>query len=759
VRSNAAATCSPAPEHVKGGPVRALLIDNYDSYTYNLYQLLGAVSGRPPTVLRNDAPELAGLDDEAFDAIVVSPGPGRPDRAGDVGHCLAALRRTRLPVLGVCLGHQALGLLDGARVTLAPTPRHGFRDRIRHNGDALFAGVPQGFAAVRYHSLCLRSPLPAPLLATAWGDDGVVMALRHRRLPRWGVQFHPESIGTEHGGQLIANFLELARAARADRAAGPTGRGAYLTTRHLADRAGKRNAPDLTAPRRSPWRLVQRRLPFEVDTERAFAALFAASPHAFWLDTSRPDPPRARFSFLGDSGGPHGEVLSYRLGAEGTSDGVLRVLAPGGGCRLERGNVFELLRRRLADRALGEDPGLPFDLTSGYVGYLGYELKADLGVRNRHLAPGPDAVWIAATRMVAVDHQAGLSWVLALCRAQAADQEAARRWISRASARLDRRRLRPAAEPARSPGPAGPQDAPELAERLVRGRSTYLRDVARCQQALRAGESYELCLTDQVRMPYQGSPLALYRRQRRRNPAPYAGYLWLDGTAVLCASPERFLRVDRAGVAESRPIKGTAARHPDPAIDASLRDGLASSAKDRAENLMIVDLLRHDLGQVCELGTVEVHDFMRVESYQTVHQLVSAVRGKLRPGVDALDAVRACFPPGSMTGAPKLRTLRLLDEIETEARGVYAGALGYVGLTGGADLAVVIRSMVVRDGVLRAGAGGAVVLDSDPEQEYAEMLLKARTALAGTDPGPTTGVGLTLPGLASAAAGTPRRPG
>lgn len=749
--------------------MRALLIDNHDSYTYNLYQLIGVVSGRPPTVLRNDAPQLARLDDEVFDAIVVSPGPGRPDRADDVGHCLTALRRTRLPVLGVCLGHQALGLLAGASVTPAPTPRHGFADRISHHGDPLFTGIPQGFTAVRYHSLCLRSPLPPPLVATAWGGDGVVMALRHRDLPRWGVQFHPESIGTEHGATLIGNFLELATAARGRRDAAPAGRAAAGVpgVTGVAGHAAAIAKPPATPP--SPWRLARRRLPFEVDAERAFAALFGASRHAFWLDTSRPEPPRARFSFLGDSGGPHGEVLSYRLGADGTSDGALRVVTTGGATHLERGNVFELLRRRLSARALGEDPSLPFDLTSGYVGYLGYELKADLGVRNRHRAAGPDAVWIAATRMVAVDHHSGVSWVLALCRADAADQEAARRWISRASARLDSSPRPVPMSTLASPTPPDPDErtrtdvasaipprSPEPAPHLVRGRSAYLRDVASCQRALRAGESYELCLTDQVRMPYQGSPFALYCRQRRGNPAPYAGYLWLDGVAVLCASPERFLRVDRAGVAESRPIKGTAARHPDPATDARLRDGLASSAKDRAENLMIVDLLRHDLGQVCELGTVEVDDFMRVESYQTVHQLVSTVRGRLRPGVNAVDAARACFPPGSMTGAPKLRATRLLDEIETEARGVYAGALGYFGLTGGADLAVVIRSMVLRDGELRAGAGGAVVLASDAEQEYAEMLLKARAALAGAQACPSAEPHLTGPNLTSVAAGTPQ---
>jgi para-aminobenzoate synthetase len=197
--------------------LRTLLVDNHDSYTFNLFQLIAAVNGTEPVVVTNDDPLLTELRAGAFDNVVISPGPGRPQCTRDIGFVADLLRRTELPVLGVCLGHQAIAYQAGAQVGPAPQPRHGHLSQIEHHGDDLFAGIPAEFTGVRYHSLCVAEPLPEALVATAWAEDGVIMAVRHRDLPQWGVQFHPESIATHYGREILANFADLTGPARRGR--------------------------------------------------------------------------------------------------------------------------------------------------------------------------------------------------------------------------------------------------------------------------------------------------------------------------------------------------------------------------------------------------------------------------------------------------------------------------------------------------------------------------------------------------------------
>ncbi|GAA2097250.1 aminodeoxychorismate synthase component I [Streptomyces albiaxialis] len=705
--------------------MRVLLVDNYDSYTYNLFQLIAAEYGEEPEVVTHDDPAWGRIDLDAYAAAVISPGPGRPDEERDFGRSGDVFRHERIPVLGVCLGHQGLGTEAGGRVVGAPRPRHGHLTTVTHDGDPLFQGIPRSFTAVRYHSLCLPEPLPEELRVTARAEDGVVMAVAHRSRPWWGVQFHPESVASEHGGPLVRNFRALALA---------TGHGARAATRTgPPPRTGPRTGPrDVEAA--APLEVRHTVLPYEVDAEAAFTALHQHSDPAFWLDSAHVEEGLSRFSFLGDTSGPLGELLEYRVG-----DGQVTVQHGDTTRTTVPGTVFDVLERRLRERTPCPPPGpeLPFDFTGGYVGYLGYELRADCGSPHGHRSPTPDAQLLFCDRFLAIDHARGRTYAVALCRTDApGEPQETDAWLAttvKALSELPRREERqaPGVAPTR---PEAGATARMATETLTRPEATYLADIAACQRELHAGESYELCLTNSATLPAPADPLAYFLRLRALNPAPYGALLRFGPTWVLSSSPECFVRVDRDRVVESKPIKGTAPRDADPARDAELARALTTDPKTRAENLMIADLLRNDLGQVCEIGSVEVPAFLSTESYATVHQLVSTIRGRLRPEVGAVACVRACFPGGSMTGAPKLRSLEILDGLEQRPRGVYSGALGYFSASGAADLSIVIRTAVVHDGVLTVGAGGAILLDSDPGDEFAEMVLKAAATLQALPP-------------------------
>jgi para-aminobenzoate synthetase len=679
--------------------LRTLLIDNYDSYTFNLFHLLGEVNGREPVVARNDElswEDLAALDP---DNVVISPGPGRPERARDAGVSLDALRRAEVPVLGVCLGHQALAHVAGGTVEHAPEVMHGRLSPIQHDESALFSGIPQEFLAVRYHSLVVGA-VPAELRVTAWTPDGVVMGLEHRARPLFGVQFHPESVSTRHGRRIIENFHDLTRARRVKDAARPA----------------RRRRPPRPAARAAPVgaRVHQRRLETWCEPEAVFGALYADHEHAFWLDSATEGPGMGRFSFVGAPDGPLGEVVRYDV-----DTGTLAI-DRASGRELRKESVLDYCRDQL-DRLRSDAPELPFDFTCGFAGYLGYELKAECGARPAHASPLPDAALVLCDRLIAFDHAERHVYLLTL--ADGSGTEAARAWLATTAQRLG--------EIAREPPPLPPPPAPPgtLRFELHDSLEAYLANIAACRREIVEGETYEICLTTELRSDGSLDPLRSYRALRARNPAPFAALLRLGEQSVLSSSPERFLRVDRDGVVESRPMKGTAARVAEPFEDACRAAELRRDKKTRAENLMIADLVRNDLGRVSALGTVEVPGLMVVEPYATVHQMVTVVRGRLREGCDAIDCVRAAFPPGSMTGAPKLRTLEILDRLEGRPRGVYSGALGFLSFNGTADLNVVIRTLVASPDGLVIGAGGAIVAASDPKAELEEMLLKARPLL------------------------------
>jgi para-aminobenzoate synthetase len=347
------------------------------------------------------------------------------------------------------------------------------------------------------------------------------------------------------------------------------------------------------------------------------------------------------------------------------------------------------------------DAGSPED---HWVGYLGYACRPDLPASYGDDLP--DAVWMRPREIRFFDHEV-VGPSLTLSGVATADN-------------------------VRNPRPAGDPDTAEPG--TTAPPTAYAIAFAEVQEQLHAGNSYEVNLTYRVEAAGPRDPLAAYLRLREVNPAPYAGFLQHDlpeaRAWLLSSSPERYALVGADRTLETKPIKGTTPRGTTPAEDERQRRHLATDPKLRAENLMIVDLLRNDLAMVCAQGTVTVPSLMDVESYESVHQLVSTVRGRLRDDVTTVGALRALFPAGSMTGAPKLRTMQVIRDVESAPRGPYAGAFGWIAADGRADLGVVIRSLTTTgDGRYRLGTGGGITVRSEAAEEYAESRWKAERLL------------------------------
>lgn len=686
--------------------VKTLLIDNYDSFTYNLYQLLGEVNLEPPEVVRNDEISSLGPRLSDFNNIVISPGPGRPDNQVDFGDCARIILETPLPILGVCLGHQGICHLFGAKVDLAPEPMHGRRRQILHCQRDIFAGIPSPFFAVRYHSLAVTR-LSETLVPLAWAADGVLMGVRHRSKPIWGVQFHPESICTDYGRRLLANFRDLSR-----KPAGITHSRSSPPIAKTPKGATKRSS------NMSAYSFLIRKLPFHPDPELAFTALFSHSTHSFWLDSSAASSDRSRFSYLGDNSGPLSELITFDLWKDTLTIDTQDTSSH------RHGPFFEFLSEELRKRHMSFGD-VPFDFNLGYVGFLGYELKAECGGEKVHSSQTPDAAFLFADRLLAIDHHERVTYLLSLTKS--GSEGTAAEWLDSMTTHLQN--LNSASRTPVMDNLLASTSHSRLPVKFRHDRPTYLSLIDECQRQIRNGESYEICLTNSLSITASVDPLDIYRCLRRLSPTPFSAFLRFPEFAVLSSSPERFLKIKESGGVEAMPIKGTRRRGDTCEEDRLLWQDLNSSEKDRAENLMIVDLIRNDLNSVCEIGSVNASNLFSIESFSTVHQLVSTIRGKLRTDRTTVDCVRAAFPGGSMTGAPKRRTMQILDRLEGGSRGIYSGALGYFALSGAADLSIVIRTIVATGKELKIGVGGAIVALSNPEAEFDETLLKAKALL------------------------------
>ena len=388
-------------------------------------------------------------------------------------------------------------------------------------------------------------------------------------------------------------------------------------------------------------------------------------------------------------------------------------------------------REALRACAAEGDPALP-PFQGGLAGYVGYDYGR---VLERVPAPRsddldvPDVLLGLYDWVISWDHQAERAWLVStgLPEARAASADRAARRADRVQELLSR----PAPAPLQRAEGEGPEARGPLRSNFTRNQ--YLAAVSRVREYILAGDLFQANISQRFDAPLAGAPFDLYRRLRHRSPAPYAAWVDAGRFQLMSASPERFLRLD-GGRVETRPIKGTRPRSADPARDAGLAAELSASAKDRAENVMIVDLLRNDLSRVCRPGSVRATELLALEAHPTVYHLVSTVTGELAAGCDAFDLLCAAFPGGSITGAPKVRAMEVIAELEPSRRAAYCGSIGYLSVTGDMDTSIVIRTCIATGGRVYFQAGGGIVADSDPAAEYEETLDKARALIESLAP-------------------------
>ncbi|KAI9801278.1 MAG: Protein phosphatase PP2A regulatory subunit B [Piccolia ochrophora] len=780
------------------GTVRVVIIDHYDSYTNNILQLLQGIrthgGGKKyqewdPVIIRTlHAPSdratlgamtskpVTGTYEHDFqvhilphvDAVILSPGPGRPDRTRDFGFNEELLRTANIPILGICLGHQGMSTAFGGGIVEAKNVRHGLVSSVTHNQQGIMKSVPQGVEVVRYNSLLVDERLiPPDLELTAWTFDDedpsvkVVMGLQHRTRPMFGTQWHPESICSAYGRKILSNFRDIVHYYW-------TGSSPYQTQKSRAITKGAKipehivrqgavmpqvrsSLPSITA---SPSELHVQNSPYFVKAiplgnlsaanniyERFI--LGKSADGEVWLDSAKVCDSHSRNSYMASASAGltyDANLRELKFTQDGTVMGTLRLRASfWHWLNYFQSSVVQASTTALCEDSLGQkaDIGQPL-LQVGLIGYLGYELGHESlpGYRSQPSKGGrkslrnTDSHLLFADRILWLDNYTGQWKAIGLIRRGHADPIGkyikAGRPLGRKEADFDawaatlREDRSPTLPPIRPLVPLPTFTSKD-------DESSYCNGIAAAKEAIRQGEAYELTLTTEFNAQSSEDPYGMYLSLRINNAAPYSAYLNIPhlDISVLSSSPERFLSIDRNSVTEMKPIKGTVAVSANEEENERRKVRLATNKKELAENLMIVDLIRSDLHNICSSKSIRVEGLMQVESYETVHQLVTTIQGHISPDIGSVKAVECCFPPGSMTGAPKLRSVQMLEDLEQQRRGIYSGSLGYFCVSGTVDQSVVIRTIVRHGDNLSLGAGGAITWLSEPDAEWEEVMIKA----------------------------------
>ncbi|WWO99434.1 MAG: aminodeoxychorismate synthase component I [Candidatus Dasytiphilus stammeri] len=680
--------------------MRCLIIDNYDSFTWNLVDYVSLVFKMEPLVVRNDQYSWNEIKEQGnIHSIIISPGAGSVTNEKNFYISRQALAQNEIPILGVCLGFHGLAYHYGANIIKAPNPCHGLRSTIYHTGQDLFKNIPTQFEAVRYHSLIV-SPINFPkiLKITARTQSGIIMGIQHIKYPKWGVQFHPESVLSEYGKQIFHNFknlVEMYIKNSADR---------IWSNDKICYNNNSKNFVNYEKKTQNK-RFFCQKITIPLTPEEIFINLFSSHENCFWLDSQSFNREISRFSFMG-SVDDQSHILKCYL------DQSQNLKNSGG-------NLVAFLDQELQSVIVDSNNEVPFEFCGGYIGFMTYEMKSVFTSIASYQNNIPDAIWMRVEQFIAFDHTTGLIWLVALGNDN--KDTSAQDWIKKMRNYLYK--IQPKVTSYNS------LSVKKIIIDLNASSQEYLELIRRCQDYIYDGESYEICLCNLLSFEAFLDPVKLYRFMRKDNPAPFGAFIRNGKNCILSTSPEQFLKVDSSGTIYTKPIKGTSIRSNNVLLDFKSAQRLASSEKNRAENLMIVDLMRNDLRQVSFPGSISVTKLMNIESYKTVHQMVSTIEGKLLPDCSLIDILRVSFPGGSITGAPKYRTMQLINCLEQSSRGVYCGSIGYLGFNRIADLNIAIRSLSYNGKIVKFGAGGAITFLSNPEKEFQEFLIKAESIL------------------------------
>ena len=475
--------------------------------------------------------------------------------------------------------------------------------------------------------------------------------------------------------------------------------------------------PGLTYQTRTPLKPLVRELPADLETPVSTYLKLTGSGPSFLLESVTGGEQVARYSFIGVHPS-QAFVLRGETIEEHTSAGVSLRTAP---------DPLAALQAELEKRPVETLPGMP-RFAGGLAGYLNYEMMRffEPSVALKPHASLPDGIFLLAGTLVAFDHAYGRLLLIANPDPDLPADEAQ----AEAEIRLDALQTRLSGplplQPAANPGPSKPAEM-----RANMTRAQYMAAVTAAKEYIAAGDIFQVVLSQRLSRQTSVRPFDIYRTLRRLNPSPYMFYFDFDTLAggeslrLIGASPEMHVRLE-GRTATIRPIAGTRPRGKTAAADEALEADLLADPKERAEHVMLVDLARNDLGRVCEYGTVHVPDLMSVERYSHVMHISSQVEGQLRPEFNAFDLMRATFPAGTVSGAPKIRAMQIIDELEGQPRGPYAGAVGYFAADGSMDTCIAIRTLTMRGTEISVQAGAGIVADSDPEREYEETLNKAR---------------------------------